>query len=658
MIRALAILGGAVLAFSSAGASEPMARRVDVDLLVVGGNEAAVAAAVQASRLGVKRVLLVSDTQWLGGQFSSQGVGAVDEWTTVNGERTEFPRSGMFLEVVRAIEAANKTKYGLAHPGNCFCARLTIEPAEAARIFDDLVRPEVKTGRLTIERGWEPSATRVKDNRLVGVTFVKGEDRLEVTATLTIDAGDWGDVIRLSGTKYSAGPDLKSRFNEPSAPTMLNDGNRREMNPLTYCVVLRGAKEENIVAKPVEFEPRNYFGVSRETQKRFDAVGWKKGVLMMNVPAFVDTTHKAGPYSPPVNVYTHRRLVDAVHLGRPFTDECLFLNWPVQDYPLDVWPQRVADALDKTEAGASKKNIVDLTIAQRRIVLEDAKAHSLSMLHHLQTIEPAFRKLRLSDEFGTTDRLPPTPYIREGLRLEALMMLSETDLRTEHPEPRWAKTMPKDGLFGFQFNIDFHPTRRQFLNDDPAGPWATIHTATRNWSTHTDRGMFPLRGFIPVERDGLLGAARNIGVSSIANSALRLHGQMMLSGQASATIAAIALKNKLSPRDLAAEPSRVKEVQFLLAEGVGGPGVLIWPYHDLPPDDEAFVAANLLSVWGIWTPGKDSIDFGAEEKINAKEWEALRSQLSNVERDRLPATVPPTRAAALRAVWQAVGFAR
>ena len=57
--------------------------RVECDLLDVGGNESGVAAAVQACRLGVKKVILVNDIDWLGGQFSSEGVGAIDEWTTV-----------------------------------------------------------------------------------------------------------------------------------------------------------------------------------------------------------------------------------------------------------------------------------------------------------------------------------------------------------------------------------------------------------------------------------------------------------------------------------------------------------------------------------------------------------------------------------------------
>jgi len=631
------------------------AAELDCDLLVVGGNESAVAAAVQAARLGVARVVLVNDIDWLGGQFSAEGVGNVDEWTTVGGKRVDFPRSGMFLEVARAIEATNERKYGTKEPGNSFCARLTIEPAEAARLFEEIVAPEVRSGRLRIERGWEPAAATVDGRRLTGVTFTKGEEKLEVRARLTIDASDWGDVIQLSGARWSAGPDAKSRFEEPSAPETITEENRREMNPLTWCVTLRGIDREEIVAEPDGFDARRYFGVSRETKKEFGEVGWPKGVLFMGVPAFADTKHEKGPYSPPVNVYTHRRLVDAAHHGWPREREALFMNWPVQDYPLDHWPQRVADELDATEPGASRKNLVALRPAQRRIVFADAKRHSLGMLHHLQKLDANFRRLALTEEYGTPDRLPPKPYIREGLRLEALTMLREQDLRTASEEPRWAKVMPADAVFGFQFNIDFHPTRRQFLGGDPAASWATIHTATRNWSTHTDRGMFPLRGLIPVERDGLLGASKNIGVSSVVQSALRLHGQMMLCGQASATVAWLCLRDDIQPRAVAAEAGRVREVQQTLATGSGGPGVLLWPYHDLPPEHPAFVAAGMLTVAGIWKADAESVFFQPEREMSGEEWSAVVARVPEERRVQVSTIQKPaTRAAAVAAAWSAM----
>ncbi|MDR3402704.1 MAG: FAD-dependent oxidoreductase [Chthoniobacter sp.] len=624
------------------------AATIDTDLLIVGGNESACAAAVQASRLGVQHIVLVNDIDWLGGQFSAEGVGVVDEWTTVDGKRTDFPRSGLFREVARRIEETNRRKYGTPSPGNSFCGRPTIEPAEAERIFEELLKAE--SSHVRIERGWEPTAVQMDGERVTGVTFTHGAETLQVTARMTIDASDWGDVIQLSGAAWSAGPDTKARFDEPSAPEVVDDTNRREMNPLTYCVTLRDAGRDTIIPEPANYDVRRYFGATNATVKEFKELAWPKGTLLMNVPAFADTMHEAGPYSPPVNVYTHRRLVDARHLGLAPSAEKIFLNWPTQDYPLDRWPKTVADALETTEAGASQKNLVALTPTQRRIVFADAKRHSLGFFHYLQTISPEFRRLELTDEYGTPDRLPPKPYVREGLRLEALTMVREQDIRTTHEEPRWAQVMPPDGVFGYQFNIDFHPTRRVFLNDDPAGPWATIHTATRNWSTHTDRAMFPLGGLVPVEREGLLGASKNIGVSSVVQSALRLHGQMMLCGQASATVAWEALHDHVQPREVAENPQRVMEVQRALVRS----GVLLWPFHDLDPAADYFEAVNLLAVLGVLMPQADSVRFQPDKMASGEE---IADMLARSRLEKLPGrdlTQPITRAELAKAVWAAL----
>ncbi len=68
-----------LLLFGFLPAILPADEMVETDLLVVGGSESAVAAAVQAARLGVKSIALVDDIDWLGGQFTAEGLCAVDE---------------------------------------------------------------------------------------------------------------------------------------------------------------------------------------------------------------------------------------------------------------------------------------------------------------------------------------------------------------------------------------------------------------------------------------------------------------------------------------------------------------------------------------------------------------------------------------------------
>lgn len=621
----------AVLAFPVAAADSP--RTVAADLLVVGGTEAGVAATVIAARLGVKKIVMVNDIEWLGGQFSAEAVGAIDEWTEYKGKRTEFPRSGLFLEVMQRIREHNEKTYGLAQPGNGFCASDIVEAAAGARIFADLVRPYETDGTAQVQvlRPFQPLTVHLEGKRVAGVTFERVDDptdKLRVNARLTIDASDWGDVIRLSGSKYLAGPDPRERFQEEHAPKGSLGEHANEMNPLSYCVVLREAAKDVTIPKPAGYDERRYFGTTAVTAKEFAALGWPKQAQAMRVPAFVDTTHPKGIYSPPVNVYTHRRLVDRRHNRLVAGSEKTLLNWPTQDYPLYDFPKAVADALEATEVGASKKNIAQLTPAQRRMVFDDAKRHTLGMVYHLQTtvhdklgdFPESFRYMELSDEFGTRDRLPPKPYVREGLRLEALYMLREQDIRRRGHEVGWARVMVPDNVFGFQFNLDFHPTRRVFLDGDRGGPWANVHTAERNWSLHTDRAGFPFRGLVPIERDGLLGASKNIGVSSIVSSAVRLHGQMMHTGQVAGTAAFLCLRDSLEPRDLAGSGKRVRELQLhLVRPGGATPGVLLWPYHDVTPSATAFVAANALAVRGILTGDPDSLDFQPARTVTRRE---------------------------------------
>jgi hypothetical protein len=597
---------------------------IETELLIVGGNESACAAAIQASRLGVKHIVLVNDIGWLGGQFSAEGVGCLDEWIVVGGKRTNFPRSGLFLEMVRLIRAHNSATYGKASPGNAFCGTETIEPKAAAEIFETWLAAEAPQVRIL--RGWEPVKVSVKDGAVTGVKFHRTDrsdaSDMTVNATLTLDSSDWGDVIRLSGAKYGAGPDLKSRFGEDSAPAAFDEAGAQEMNPISYCVVLRETLgQDATVPRPASYDARSFASLDR-------------------IPPWVDSDMSAGIYSPSGNSpYTHRRLVDRWHNGFAPGTEATFINYPVQDYPLCQLPQRVIDALEQTEAGASRKNIVDLTPAQRRLIFEDAKQHALGVLHHLQTaahervgdFPQSFRYMKLTDEFGTHDRLPPKPYIREGLRLEALSMLKEQDIRAATREPKWARVMPEDAVLAFQFNIDFHPTRRKFLTEDRNGPWQFIHTKERGWHTDTDRAVFPVRGLVPVEMNGLLGCGKNIGVSSVVQSALRLHGQMMLVGQASATLAWMSLREGVRPRQIATDMAKVRELQLQLARGKGGPGVLLWPWQDLAPDDPHFEAVNMLSVLGIWQPDPGVVFFHPDHVITQNQLATFLGRLNGSE---------------------------
>ena len=656
MLRGLILT--AILVVNLFGAFPAQAASADereCDLLIVGGGESGTAAAVQAARLGVKRIVLANDCRWLGGQFTAEGLGAVDEWTKYGEGRVPFPRSGAFLEIMRLIESDMKEKYGSARPGNCFCAWTTCEPRDTERLFRRWIEPYLTTagGPVELIENVEPCRVDLDGNRVARVAFESpsGEPGPLVRARLTIDASDWGDVVRLSGAKFYAGPDLKERFDEPSAPTSYDQVGPTETNPITYNLVLRESAEPNVINEPDHYDERRYYAATITTREEFRNLAWPAAAMKPFAAAWRDTTLPKGPYTEPPTIYHHRRLVDRRHFGLPAGSEVVLVNWPLQDYPTDRYPPHVVEELDASEVGTSRKNLAEMTPRQRRIVCADAKRHSLGLLYHLQTTVAerdlaaaggapivTFRDLMLTDEYGTPDKLPLKPYVREGLRTECLTMLREQDVRDTDGVQCWAELMPSDGVFGFQFNIDFHPTRRIFLNDEPSDVWTLVHTKYRNWSTDTDRSMLPLRSLVPKQIDGLIVAGKNLGVSSIVQSAVRLHGHGMLAGQAAATVAGVALAANKQPRAIAADAASIRRVQRqLLAprDAVARqqpPGVLLWPYQDLSLADPSFVAANVVAVEGVYFTEDGVPDFNAEKRPTPQE---LRRAVERM-RTRIP----------------------
>jgi len=239
-------------------------QHVEADLLIAGGTESGCAAAVQAARMGVKSIVLVNDIEWLGGQFSAEGLVAIDENRGPQGydQTVPFHRSGLFREVIDRIEHINRTKYGQARPGNTHVIT-TCRPSDAAEVFRELLEPYVRSGRVRILSHWSPVAAEVEPatSALTSVRFHSDrtpDDVLTVSARLTIDATDWGDVIKAAGADYEFGPDLKSKYGEPRAPESREAFPITDMNPITYCMVINETDEYRPIDRPAGYDPRNY----------------------------------------------------------------------------------------------------------------------------------------------------------------------------------------------------------------------------------------------------------------------------------------------------------------------------------------------------------------------------------------------------------------
>ncbi|QDU59272.1 FAD dependent oxidoreductase [Planctomycetes bacterium Pan216] len=607
-------------------ASQP---EVSTDLLVVGGTESGWAAAIQAARMGVPSITLVNDIEWLGGQFTAEALVAVDENRSLSETSSvkirrnpPFPRSGLFRELTDRIEAFNERKYGHPQPGNTG-VRTTCRPSEAEAIFREMIQPFVDSGQLTMISGYYPIAAEVdqQGQRLAAVrfgptaTFGEGEP-ITVRAKITIDASDWGEAIQAAGAEIEFGPDPKSRYGEALAPKDPKNYPLTDMNPITYCMIIEESEEATPIARPDRYDERRYRAATGATWRTRKALGW---------------THRpiVGPVSAE-RIYGSRRIVDRHALAKKAKADSILLCWAVQDYPLDQLPGVVVEQLERDEPGASKKNIATMTRKQRQLVFEDAKLHSLGLLYYLQTTvhdwmpdkSRSFRRFNLSDEFGTPDKLPFKPYIRESLRLVADYMMRQQDTTGIPNSEGFARVMYHDGISAWQFEYDFHPTGRAFLpGEGPSGPWESYFKEGRRWGPpYAGRSLFPLRSLVPRHVDGLLGAQKNLGYSSIVSSAIRLHDQCIAIGQAAGAVAAVSLANDVQPWVISGNPTLLAEVRDGLCRDSGNAVPLtLWPYRDLEPADPSFAAVNRLAVRQVF-PWKSKRTAFRPEEPATEEW--------------------------------------
>ena len=626
-----------VLLLALTGALVAAPRPVDCDLLIVGGSESACAAAVQAARMGVKRIVLVNDIAWLGGQFSAEALGAIDENRGPRGydQTVPFPRNGAFLEIINRIEALNLKKYGVARPGNTRVIT-TCRPADAAQVFREWLAPYVRRGQIVIHDNYEPAAVHVKNGRVTGARFspTRGtRPPLDIRAKLTIDASDWGDVIRLSGAAFEFGPDLKSKYGEPLAPVKRATHPVTDMNPITYCMVVVEDANARPIPAPPGYDARNYLGKKPGAKSPINFLEWKY------------------PHDVPW-LYESRRLVDHYKFKRIKHLDVLLLCFPAFDYPLDVWPKTVAEALERTEPGASKKNLAELNPRQRRIVFKNAKNYSLGFLHFLQTEvhdrmpdkSRSLRRFKLTDEFGTADKMPPKPYARESLRLKAMYMMRQQDTTGVGGDARnFARAMYHDSVAAWQFEYDFHPTKREFIDPgNPAGPWRGTFREGRRWGPpYSGLSVFPLRSLVPQKLNGLLAAGKNLGYSSIVSSAVRLHDQSMAIGQSSGAAAAIALHNRVRPRAIPFDRELLAQLQNALCSPLdGGAPACLWPFRDVAPGHPAFHAINLLAAQRCLPLRGDEVNFKPEEPATREWMEAVVKQ-TLTQRERANPVPPP-----------------
>ena len=533
---------------------KPRSRELHADVVIVGGGCGGVAAALAAARGGA-RVILTEETDWVGGQLTSQAVPPDEHpWIESFGATRSYRR---FRDGVRAYYRRHYPLTAAAHaaahlnPGNAGVSRLCHEPRVALAVLLEMLAPYVSSRRVLVLAENKAVAADTHADRVRSVTVRDlrgGRDRV-LTAPYFLDATELGDLLPLTKTEHVTGFESRKETNEPHAPAEAQPDNQQAF---TFCFAvdhLAGA--DHTIDRPAEYDFwRKY--VPKLTP------AWPGPLLSWKMSEPISLKERRVSFDPTapgtgLNLWLYRRIADRTNF-RPGTypsDVCL-VNWPQNDYWLG--------------------NLVGVSAAEADKNLRRARQLSLSLLYWMQTEaprpdgKPGYPGLRLRDDIvGTADGLAKRPYIREARRIRAEFTVLEqhvgTDARVKltgkkRDEVRAERFFDSVGVGSYR--IDLHPS---------SGGDNYIDISSLPF-------QIPLGALMPRRIENLLPACKNLGVTHITNGCYRLHPVEWNVGEAAGALAAFCLARKAAPRQVRKDRKLLAAFQALLkADGVE----LEWP---------------------------------------------------------------------------------
>ena len=289
-------------------------REVDCEVLVVGGGLGGVAAAWAAARRG-HNVCLLEETDWLGGQMTSQGVSALDEHEYIEvfgGTRSYYQLRESIRDHYRPL-IANPEHSEPLNPGSSWVTRLAFEPLVGLRAVMRLLAPEIEAGLLQIFLRTKTVATAVEGDRVVSLRAANLDDgsTTRFHFEYLLDATELGDLLPLTGAEYVVGAESIAETGEPHAQPEQAKAHCVQSCTYIFALERRPSGEDNRITKPDKYDhyrDAQPYGLRIHVHGG-EIYGEESGWL--NYHVFDDTPGTKGP------LWRYRRLVEADQLSRP-----------------------------------------------------------------------------------------------------------------------------------------------------------------------------------------------------------------------------------------------------------------------------------------------------------------------------------------------------
>lgn len=506
-------------------ATPPAKLKSSYDVIVAGAGTGGVGAAVQAARMG-RSVLLLEETDWIGGQMNAAAVTSMDEGVTLVRER------GLYRELCGLI-AAHYQPLGINYTTAYWNSHVCVEPRVGRRLLHMLLSDARGKGVLDLALRSRVTKVSRRGDTVTGVEIESvtdaGRESRAIASKVLIDATEWGDLIPLTGARYRVG------------------------NCLSVAIDPKRHVQDNTWTAVVKQYPQG-------------------------VPAELQIKQAPPGYSEKVHAAFARSLVEGEQVDlkvKPW-------NWATFiGYRGMPDSSRAGDSPPITRTHLNYNNDYRSTVAEiedpatRRATNREMRLKTLHLLYFIQHTlgktdwsvatdegyDTAFNRAEIDAWLAERPDLAPyrailihfpvMPYTRESRRIVGLHTLSAHEIERKPGAPvQFAHTVALG-----DYAVDLHGSM--------SAPYLELDLDHEADIPHKfgERGLgpfaIPFECFIPEKIDGFLPAEKNISQSRMVNGATRLQPHTLLMGQAAGAIAALAIEKNIQPR--AVDPVLVQE---------------------------------------------------------------------------------------------------
>jgi FAD dependent oxidoreductase len=518
------------------------------DVIIYGGNSAAIMAAIQTHKMG-KTAIVVCPDEYLGG-LTTNGLGFTDTGnkSVIGGLAKSFYQGlYQYYQTEKAWKWENKENFGnkgqntVALDGET-SSMWIFEPSAASYVLNRMIQ---QSNLIIHKNEWlnrSSNGIKLKDNRIISITMLSGKS---YQGAMFIDATYEGDLMALAGVNYTIGRESNIKYEEkwngvqtgvfqhahyfkhsidpyiikgyPKSGLLPEITNQKpakngkgdeKIQAYCYRLCMSDHPDNKIpFPKPSNYDPRRY-----ELLKRTFEAGWTDVFSKFDrIPNRKTDTNNHGPFS-------------SDYIGKNYA-------YPEADYET------------------------------RKKIIEDHKNYQQGYLYFLandssvpRNVQDKFNQWGLAkDEFVENGNWPYQLYIREARRMIGSFVMTEKDAL--------GQTYISKPIGMGSYHLDSHNTQR-------------FVTAEGYVQNEGDIGVKPDRPYsidygaiIPKEKD-----CQNLLVpvclssSHIAYGSIRMEPVFMILGQSAATAAVLSIQNNTSVQKLPYEilaKQLLKDLQVL-----------------------------------------------------------------------------------------------